>query len=72
MNPLMKFSFKIKNRIFIIDPGNIKIKQLWGERSGETLDRTGGVAKTYRDTWVDTQIGTRINNPLSFGTVDIT
>ncbi len=66
------FPAAFKNRIFIIDPGNIKIKQLWGERSGETLDRTGGVAKTYKDTWVDTQIGPRINNPLSFGTVDIT
>jgi hypothetical protein len=65
------FPAAFRNRIFIIDPANIKIKQLWGERSGETLDRAGGVAKTYKDTWVDTQVGTRINNPLSFATVDV-
>lgn len=65
------FPAAFENRIFVIDPKHIKIKQLWGERSGETLDRAGGVAKTYKDAWVDTQIGVRINNPLAFGTVDV-
>ena len=60
------------DRIFILDMKNINLRQMWGETSGETLDRSGGVARNYKDTWVETTIGVEFFNPLACGWVDVT
>ena len=59
------------DRIMIIDYSNVRRWALWGDTSGETLDREGGVAKSYKDTWAETQIGVRLNNPPACAWIDI-
>lgn len=59
------------DRIMILDYNNIRRWNLWGAASGETLDRSGGVAKSYKDTWAEDQIGVRLNNPPACAWIDI-
>jgi len=59
------------DRIMIVDHNNIRRWNLWGDEAGETLDRTGGIAKTYKDTWASTQIGVRVNNAQSNAWIDM-
>lgn len=60
-----------ENRIVLVDHSTIEKRELWGAQSGETLDRTSGVAKSYKDTWVSCQLGVAMNNPLSSGWIDV-
>lgn len=66
------FPAAFANRIMIIDMKNIRIRQMWGESSGETLNRQGGVAKNFTDTWVESTFGVEFNNPLACAYVDVT
>ena len=60
------------NRIIITDMKNINLCQLWAERSGETLSRTDGIPKRYKEMWVDANMGVKFNNPLGCGWLDVT
>jgi len=61
-----------KERLFILDHKNISLRQMWGERSGETLDRSGGIAKSYKEMFVDANMGVQFNNPLACAFIDTT
>lgn len=61
-----------KARIMILDHKNISLRQMWGERSGETLDRSGGIAKSYKEMFVDANMGVQFNNPLACAFIDTT
>lgn len=65
------FPAGFRNRIMIMDMKNINLCQMWGERSGETLDRTKGVPKRYKEMWVDANMGVKFNNPLGCGIIDV-
>jgi hypothetical protein len=65
------FPAAFENRIFILDMKNINLCQLWAERSGETLSRTQGIPKRYKEMWVDANMGVKFNNPLGCGWLDI-
>lgn len=65
------FPAGFENRLFILDMRNINLRQMWGERSGETLDRVQGIPKRYKELWVDANMGVEFNNPLGCGWVDI-
>lgn len=71
-NDAASFPSAFANRITLLDMKNINLRQMWAERSGETLDRTGGVAKKYKEMWVDANMGVQFNNPLACGYVDVT
>lgn len=60
-----------ENRIVLLDHTTLQKYELWGTTSGETLDRKGGVAKSYKDTYVCGQLGVAMNNPLASGWVDV-
>lgn len=60
------------NKIVLLDMKNINLRQMWAERSGETLDREGGIAKTYKEMYVDANMGVQFNNPLACGYIDVT
>lgn len=60
------------NKIILLDMKNINLRQMWAERSGETLDREGGIAKTYKEMYVDANMGVQFNNPLACGYIDVT
>ena len=66
------FPAAFANRITILDMKNISLRQMWAERSGETLERTGGIAKTYKEMWVDANMGVQFNNPLACAYIDVT
>jgi len=66
------FPAAFQNRIMIMDMETIRVKQMWGETSGETLAREDGIAKTFKDTWVETTFSIEFNNPLASGYVDVT
>tara|TARA_R100000995_G_scaffold84922_1_gene65886 strand:- start:8389 stop:9624 length:1236 start_codon:yes stop_codon:yes gene_type:complete len=66
------FPAAFANRIFIVDMKNITLRSMWGERSGETLDRVQGVPKRYKEMWVDANYGVQFNNPLACGYIDVT
>ena len=66
------FPAGFENRIVILDMKNINLCQLWAERSGETLSRTDGIPKRYKEMWVDANMGVKFNNPLGCGWVDVT
>jgi len=66
------FPAGFENRIMITDMKNINLCQLWAERSGETLSRTDGIPKRYKEMWVDANMGVKFNNPLGCGWVDLT
>jgi hypothetical protein len=66
------FPAAFENRIFITDMKNINLCQLWAERSGETLSRTDGIPKRYKEMWVDANMGVKFNNPLACGWIDVT
>jgi hypothetical protein len=61
-----------KARLIILDHKNISLRQMWGERSGETLDRSGGIAKSYKEMFVDANMGVQFNNPLACAYLDTT
>ena len=65
------FPGSFANRIVILDMKNIKRRQLWGERSGDTLKLEDGVPKRYGDIWVDCNMGIEFNNPLACAWVDV-
>lgn len=65
------FPASFRNRIVIADMKNINLCQLWGERSGDTLDRTDGIPKRYKEMWVDANMGVKFNNPLGCGWLDV-
>jgi hypothetical protein len=71
-NDQASFPSAFANRITLLDMKNISLRQMWSERSGETLDRTGGVAKRYKEMWVDANMGVQFNNPLACGYIDVT
>lgn len=71
-NDPASFPAAFANRITILDMKNINLRQMWAERSGETLDRVKGVPKTYKEMWVDANMGVQFNNPLACGYVDVT
>jgi hypothetical protein len=66
------FPAAFENRIVLADMKNINLCQLWAERSGETLSRTDGIPKRYKEMWVDANMGVKFNNPLGCGWVDLT
>jgi len=66
------FPSAFENRIIVLDMKNINLCQLWGERSGETLSRTQGIPKRYKEMWVDANMGVKFNNPLACGWIDVT
>jgi hypothetical protein len=66
------FPASFKDRIVIADMKNINLCQLWGERSGDTLSRTDGIPKRYKEMWVDANMGVKFNNPLACGWLDVT
>lgn len=65
------FPSSFENRIILLDMENINLRQTWAERSGETLDRTQGVPKLYKELWVDMNMGVEFNNPLACGWLDV-
>ena len=65
------FPAAFENRIMLLDMKNINLCQLWAERSGETLSRTDGIPKRYKEMWVDANMGVKFNNPLGCGWVDV-
>jgi hypothetical protein len=65
------FPGSFANRIVILDMKNIKRRQLWGERSGDTLKLEDGVPKRYGDIWVDCNMGVEMYNPLACAWVDV-
>lgn len=67
------FPASFENRIQLLDMKNISLRQLWGERSGETPDhRANGYSKRYKEMWVDANFGVQFNNPLACGWGDVT
>jgi hypothetical protein len=66
------FPSAFENRIMLMDMQNINLCQLWAERSGETLSRTDGIPKRYKEMWVDANMGVKFNNPLACGWIDVT
>jgi len=65
------FPTSFRNRIVLTDMKNINLCQMWGERSGDTLSRTDGVPKRYKEMWVDANMGVKFNNPLGCGWLDV-
>lgn len=65
------FPASYANRIVILDMKNIRRRQLWGERSGDTLKLEDGVPKRYGDVWVDCNMGVEMYNPLACAYIDI-
>lgn len=65
------FPASFANRIVILDMKNIRRRQLWGERSGDTLKLEDGVPKRYGDVWVDCNMGVEMYNPLACAYIDI-
>jgi hypothetical protein len=64
------FPLGFDKKILILDHENIKRCQTWGEMSGVTNDLTKGEAKRYTDTWVETNMGIKFNNPLGCAEVN--
>lgn len=53
---------------FLLDMKNIRMRQMWNERMGETTDdRAHGQRKRYMETWIDANMGVEFNNPLACG-----
>lgn len=65
------FPASFQDRIFILDLNLFTIRQMWGERMGDTLSREDGVPKDYKEMWVESQLGLEFNNPLACGWVDV-
>lgn len=65
------FPSAFKNRIFIIDPKNLRRCQVFPERSGEIDDRSTGAAKNYKEIFVDLTFSIEFNNPLACGWIDV-
>jgi len=66
------FPAAFQDRITFVDPGQIKLNELWGERQGSTLDRKSGIAKNYSQMWVETQLGVEIADAAdTMGYIDL-
>ena len=65
------FPVNFEDKIFILDHKNIRRRQLYGERSGETDGLLQGIPKRYRDIWVDSSMGIEFNNPLGCAEIDV-
>jgi hypothetical protein len=65
------FPSSFANRIVILDMKNIRRRQLWGERSGDTLKLEDGIPKRYGDIWVDCNMGVEMYNPLACAWIDV-
>jgi|SRR3990172_2528428 len=65
------FPAAFENRIVLLDMKNINLVQMWGERSGDTLSRTDGIPKRYKEMWVDANMGVKFNNPLACAWGDV-
>jgi hypothetical protein len=65
------FPASFANKIVILDMKNIRRRQLWGERSGDTLKLEDGVPKRYGDIYVDCNMGVEMYNPLACAWVDV-
>jgi hypothetical protein len=67
------FPQSFANSGFLLDMNNIKMRQMWNERMGETTDdRKHGQRKRYSETWVDANMGLEFNNPLACGKLTLT
>lgn len=56
------FPESFQDRIIFVDPANIKLNEMWGERQGTTLDRKQGIAKNYSAMWIETQLGVEMHD----------
>jgi hypothetical protein len=65
------FPAGFESRIIVLDMKNINLRQMWGEKSGETLDRADGIPKAYKEMYVTANMGVEDNNPLAHCYVDI-
>lgn len=66
------FPESFQDRIVFVDPMNIKLNQLWGERQGQTLSRKDGIAKNYSSMWIETQLGVEIHDAAgTMGYIDL-
>lgn len=66
------FPESFQDRIVFVDPMNIKLNQMWGERQGQTLSRKDGIAKNYSSMWVETQLGVEIQDAAgTMGYIDL-
>lgn len=56
----------------LLDIENIRLRQMWNERSGETPDtRNNGWRKRSYEYWVDYNMGVEFNNPLACGFLEV-
>ena len=69
-NDKASFPASFQNTAYLLDLKNINLKQMWGERSGETPDHRGnGYRNNWKEIWVDMNIGVQFNNPLGSGSI---
>jgi hypothetical protein len=61
-----------KDRIMLLDMKNIFLRQMFGQRSGETLSRVEGLPRRYKEIWVDANVGVQFHNPLACAYWDVT
>jgi hypothetical protein len=62
------FPRSFANQGILLDLMNIKMRQMWDERMGETDDhRANGQRKRSKEFWVDHNFGVEMNNPLASG-----
>lgn len=66
------FPAAFASRGILLDPKNIRLREMWGPMSGETLSRKDGIPKTYTEFWMDANFGVEFNNPLACAWMDIT
>lgn len=66
------FPAAFEDRIIILDMKNINLRQMWAERSGDTLARMEGVPKRYKEMFIDANMGVQFNNPLACAFLDVT
>lgn len=66
------FPSSFANRLVLVDPKNIKLREMWGFEAGDTLQRKDGIPKTYGEYYLSGNFGVEFNNPLACGYVDVT
>lgn len=66
------FPQSFENKVIILDHENIKRRQMWGERSGNTLSLKDGIPKRTAEVYVDSNMGIEFNNPLACAHMDVT
>lgn len=66
------FPSSFANQAVLLDQSNIRMQQMWNERSGETPDnRSNGWRKRSKEIWVDYNFGLKFNNPLACGFLEV-